>query len=368
MRGAIKLGVVGFLIGAFLMFWSLYLYEQRNALDDMSPIVVMGLMWAGMAVAIGTKYNRTIRGAVLGFCMWAVLTFWLMPGPEPSSVIGLLIVPDSDPDGTLVLVARGSMWAVAGALIGNVSQRAAFNAGPYQRTYDPRGLSAGRMSLEWAVAGAVVGFSMGAFISGLWNIGLAAPEGLSYIESMLMMTVTLAAVGACMGSIAGLKRWYKRALVGAILTCMLWMGVVVLFDLGLFGDSEVRDTMDVILTGNPGTMMDAIEESQRSILNYGVLVLLIGSLGAMLGGIAGINKAPTRVLVGFTVLVILALLAPYAIYVPIISAAYLDFSGLTNVEVLSASFHIVHMGVLVGVIGAAIALGTGGSVRQQRYG
>ncbi|MDA7989970.1 MAG: CAP domain-containing protein [Gammaproteobacteria bacterium] len=364
MRGSIKLAAGGFIIGVFITFWILFYHESRDDLANMSTLVVMGLTWAGMAVAAGTRYSRPVRGAVMGFCLWAFLTFWIMPGPEPSNIAALLSMHGSHPDGAMTLVGKGAMWVVAGALIGKTWASTGLFASSYQRTYNPKGLSATAMATKGAVEGAVIGFAMGAFISGLWDIGLVAPDGQSDVVSALMVAV-LAVIGTGIGLIAGLKKWYKRALAGATLSCLSFVWILSLVAPTSFWVLWVQDAVGTILAEDLTGMMQVIEQNESALLVHLPEMLLVVLLGAMLGAIRGVDGASRRALTGFTI-------ASGAVFLPIVI-----FTGLLDpaVDIDDLELNSIISSVLVllgvGILGGAIALradSTGGrrSYRRRR--
>ena len=306
-----------------------------------------------MAVAVVTRYNRPVRGALLGFCMWAVLTFLLMPGSEPSNITALL-VPGSSPDGAMALAGKGAMWVVAGALIGKTWERTGFFTSSYRRSYEANGLSAKAMAAKGAAEGAVIGFAMGAFISGLWDFGLIVPEDQSEAVSTLMVVV-LVIIGTALGSIAGLSKWKKRALAGAALSCLSY---VCLLALAAPTSPWISSTLDVtgsVLPGNLAGMMDAIEQNGLALLGWLPVMLLVVPLGVMLGAIRGVPGASRRVLIGFTIATGLVLL-------PLQSAA--SSQDLPPVEVYLASWIIPGILVFIGLgtLGGSIVLKIGGKV------
>ena len=352
MRRSIKLGVVGFLIGVFTTFGFLFFHESRDELANMYTLAVMGLVWAGMAVAAGTGYNRPVRGAILGLCMWTVLTFWIMPGPEPSNLMALL-VPGSDPDGAMLLVGKGAMWVVAGVLIGKTWDRTGLFAGSHRGEYNPNGLSATTMAIRGTAEGAVIGFAMGAFISGLWDLGLVAPEGRSDII-LVIMVVVLVVIGAAVGSLAGLKKWHKRALVGAVLIYVSWVCVIESIHPGTLLDASIiRDTPAAIFTGDLPGMMNVIEDNIYSVFGLLLYIVAVGSFGAMLGAMRGVDRAGIKVLAGSAIAIGIVFFPLLFIY------ALNDQPIFAEDTPMFYSFGYPMAAMVLGTIGGSIALRIG---------
>ena len=312
MRRQIKYAVGGFFIGMIITFVVIFYHESRSEFATAPALILMGLMWSGMAAAVVDQYSRPIRGAILGFCMWAVLTFWLMPGPEPSNIVALLFTPGSDPDSVMTLVGKGAMWVVAGALIGKTWERTGFFTSPYKHEYNSKGLSATAMAAKGAAEGAVIGFAMGAFISGLWDIGMVVSDSPSDVVSALMI-VGLVSIGAVIGAIAGLSKWKKRALAGMVVMLVSWIcAVELVFPVSLFEEFIViPDLVITFFVGNLDSVMYMIEDNSERLLAEIVSMLFlygtVASFGAMLGVIRGVDQAAPRVLGGTTIILIIIL-------------------------------------------------------------